>query len=52
MDENKNETEQEDQDCKPLTDEEFKAFQEKEKRTEKKMGWIFSAIETFIDFFT
>lgn len=52
MEDNKKETTQEDEDCRPLTDEEFKEFQEKEKRTDKKIGGIISAIWHAIDFFT
>jgi len=43
---------QEKEDCKPLTDEEFKAYQEKDKRTEKKVKGILSAIWEAINFFS
>ena len=40
------------EECKPLTDEEFKAYQEKDKRTEKKVKGILSAIWEAINFFS
>ena len=39
------------EDPKPLTDEEFKAYQEKDKRTTNKVLCIFKAIWEAIDFF-
>ena len=44
--------EEEEETCKPLTDEEFKEFQEKEARTEKKIKGIISAIWAAVNFFT
>ena len=54
MDEEKKELieEEGDEDCKHLTDEEFKEFQEKERRTENRIKTIFSAIWDAINFFT
>ncbi len=55
MEDEKKETvpeEEEDGDCTPLTDEEFREFQEKEAKTEKRIKGIFSAIWDAIDFFT
>ena len=43
---------EEEEDCKPLTDEEFAEFQKKEKRTEKKIKLFFDAIWEAINFFT
>ena len=40
------------EECRPLTDEEFKAYQEKDQRTEKKVKRIFSAIWEAINFFS
>ena len=40
------------EECKPLTDEEFKAYQEKDQRTEKKVKRLFSAIWEAINFFS
>lgn len=38
--------------CKPLTDEEFKAYQEKDKRTTNKVLRFFKAIWEAINFFS
>ena len=51
MDSSKNELTSEDADCKPLTDEEFAAFQKAEKRKERTIGGIISAIWDTISFF-
>ncbi|MBR6029787.1 MAG: hypothetical protein IKP40_11955 [Clostridia bacterium] len=50
--ENKAKTPQEEDDTAPLTEEELKAYQEKDKRTEKKVKGIFRAIWEAINFFT
>ena len=52
MQEEKKEPTQEEEDCKPLTDEEFKEFQKEEQRKEKKAKGIFSAIWEAINFFS
>lgn len=52
MEDSKKEDTQEEEECRPLTDEEFKAFQEEEKRTEKKLNWFMTAVQAVIDFFT
>ena len=53
MDSDKKELNQEEEeDCKPLTDEEFREYQKKEQRKEKKAKGIFSAIWDAINFFT
>ena len=44
--------EEEEEDCRPLTDEEFKEYREKEAQKEKKAKGIFSAIWEAINFFT
>ena len=49
MDNNKKDPEK---DCKPLTDEEFKAYQEKDKRTTNKVLRFFKAIWEAINFFS
>lgn len=51
MDSSKNELTPEGTDCKPLTDEEFAAFQKAEKRKERTVGGIISAIWNAISFF-
>ena len=51
MDSSQNELIPEDTDCKPLTDEEFAAFQKAEKRKERTVGGIISAIWNAISFF-
>ena len=43
---------QEEENCKPLTDEEFKAYQEKDKRTTNKVLRFFKAIWEAINFFS
>ena len=43
--------EEEEEDCKPLTDEEFAEFQKEEARREKKVIGIFGAIWDAITFF-
>ena len=43
---------EEEEDCKPLTDEEFAEYQKEEARKEKKVLRIFSAIWEAINFFT
>lgn len=43
--------EEEEEDCKPLTDEEFAEFQKEEARREKKVIGIFGAIWDTITFF-
>ena len=43
---------EEEETCKPLTDEEFKAFQEQEKKTEKKIRNFFDVIWSVFNFFT
>ena len=48
----KKELTQEEEDCKHLTDEEFKEFQKNEQRKEKKIKGIVSAIWEAIHFFT
>ena len=40
------------EECKPLTDEEFKAYQEKDARTTKKIMRFFKAIWEAINFFS
>ena len=52
MDHEKKEPVQEIEDCKPLTDEEFKAYQEKDKRTTNKVLRVFKAIWEAINFFS
>ena len=42
---------QKEENCKPLTDEEFKAYQEKDKRTTNKVLRFFKAIWEAINFF-
>ena len=44
MDHEKKEPVQEKEDCTPLTDEEFKAYQEKDKRTTNKVLRVLKAI--------
>ena len=51
MDSSKNELTPEDTDCKPLTNEEFAEFQKAEKRKERTIGGIISAIWDAISFF-
>lgn len=51
MDSSKNELTPKDTDCKFLTDEEFAAFQKAEKRKERTVGGIISAIWDAISFF-
>ena len=51
MENNESELFPEDTDCKPLTDEEFIEFQKAEKRKEKTIGGIISAIWDAISFF-
>ena len=48
----KKEMNEEEENCRPLTDEEFKAYQEREQKKEKKVKAIFSAIWEAINFFT
>lgn len=51
--ENENrELNEEEETCKPLTDEEFKAFQEQEKKAEKKIRNFFDVIWSVFIFFT
>ena len=52
--ENENrELNEEEETCKPLTDEEFKEYQEKDERTTKRVLGIFSAIwEAILLFFS
>ena len=52
MENNRKEPVQEKEDCKPLTDEEFKAYQEKDKRTTNKVLRVFKAIWEAINFFS
>lgn len=56
MDKNKQKPDQankpKEKDCSPLTDEEFKAYQEKERKKEKKTKCVFSAIWDAINFFS
>ena len=52
MDHEKKEPVQEKEDCKPLTDEEFKAYQEKDKRTTNKVMRVLKAIWEAINFFS
>lgn len=56
MDKNKQKPDQankpKEKDCSPLTDEEFKAYQEKERKKEKKAKGVFSAIWDAINFFS
>ena len=52
MDTEKKDTLQEEEDCKPLTDEEYQEYLEKDKRTEKKVKGIFSAVWEAINFFS
>ena len=53
MDEKRTEQKQEEEeDCKPLTDEEFKKYQEKDAKTTKKVLGFFRAIWEGINFFT
>ena len=51
MDSNRSELIPEETDCRPLTDEEFIEFQKAEKRKEKTIGGIISAIWDAISFF-
>ena len=51
MDKGKKELTQEKEDPKPLTDEEFKEYQEKDTRTTKKVLRFFKAIWEAINFF-
>ena len=51
IDSSKDELTPEDTDCKPLTDEEFAEFQKAEKRKERTIGGIISAIWDAISFF-
>ena len=51
MDKGKKELTQEKEDPKPLTDEEFKEYQEKDARTTKKVLKFFKAIWEAINFF-
>ena len=43
---------QEEENCVPLTDEEFKEYQEKDARTTKRVLAVFKAIWEAINFFT
>ncbi len=43
---------EEEEDCKPLTDEEFKAYQEKDERTTNRVLNFFGAIWDAISFFS
>ncbi len=52
MDEKREQEEEREEDCQPLTDAEFRAFQEEEMRREKKVKGIFSVIWDAISFFT
>ncbi len=52
MDNEKEDLTREEEECRPLTDEEFKEYQEKERRKEKKTEVILSAIWDAISFFT
>ncbi len=52
MNSDKKESTQEKEDCKPLTDEEFKEYQEKDARTTKKVFRFFKAIWEAINFFS
>ena len=52
MEENRKETDPKEEDCKPLTDEEFREFQEKDQRTTNKVKKLFSAIWEAVNFFT
>ena len=51
MDSSKNELTPEDTDCKPLTEEESAELQKAEKRKERTIGGIISAIWDAISFF-
>ena len=52
MDNEKNEQTREEEDPKPLTDEEFKEYQKKDQRETKKVLGIFKFIMDLIEFFT
>ena len=52
MEKDRKEPVQGEEDCKPLTDEEFKAYQEKDKRTTNKVLRVFNAIWEAINFFS
>ena len=51
MENGENELSMEEETCKPLTDEEFKEYQEKDARTTKRVLGIFSAIWDAISLF-
>jgi hypothetical protein len=52
MDNEKKEPTQEEEDCKPLTDEEFREYQEKDARTTNKVLKFLKAIWEAINFFS
>ena len=52
MDNDRKEPTREEEDCKPLTDEEFKEYQEKDARTTNKVLRFFKAIWEAINFFS
>ena len=52
MENDKKKLQKEEEDCKPLTDEEFKEYQEKDKRTTNKVLRFFRAIWEAINFFS
>ena len=52
MENEKKELPREEEDPKPLTDEEFKEYQEKDARTTKKVRGFFKAIWETINFFS
>ena len=52
MENDKKKLPKEEEDCKPLTDEEFQEYQEKDKRTTNKVLRFFKAIWEAINFFS
>ena len=52
MDNDKKEPTQEEKNCKPLTDEEYREYQEKDARTTKKVLRFFKAMWEMINFFS
>lgn len=52
MDDNRLELAQEEEDCKPLTDEEFKEYQEKDRRTTNIVLGFFKAVMEAVSFFS
>ena len=52
MDNEQKELPREEEECRPLTDEEFKAYQEKDRKTTNKVLRFFKAIWEAVNFFS